>query len=159
MVYVVYSCCKLQVFDLDVACFTHMLQVYVTNVSFASKVCCIQVFHVASVSCFRGMFRESWGHGPGAGGRGAASRGSTDGACGASGHARPHPGSWVPLVRREGGGSGERSGGRWAGRDRRGAGYACVVGRGRRRRTATIQWECGTFLLDRLVPFDGILSH
>ena len=52
-----------------------MLQVYVSNVSSASDVCCIQVFHVASVSCFRGMFRESWGHGPGTGGRGVASRG------------------------------------------------------------------------------------
>jgi len=30
-------------------CFTHMLQVYVPNVSYVSDVCCIQVFHVASV--------------------------------------------------------------------------------------------------------------
>jgi hypothetical protein len=44
-------------------CFTHMLQVYVPNISSASDVCCIQVFHVVSVSCFRSMFRESWGTG------------------------------------------------------------------------------------------------
>jgi hypothetical protein len=38
-----------------------MLQVYVPNVSSTSDVCCIQLFHVASDSYFRGMFRESWG--------------------------------------------------------------------------------------------------
>ena len=46
--------------------FTHMLQVYVPNVSSASDLCSLQVFHVASVSCLRGMFRELWEHGPGA---------------------------------------------------------------------------------------------
>jgi hypothetical protein len=45
---VLYGCC---------ICFTHRLQVYVQNVSSASDVCCIQVFYVESVSCFRGMFR------------------------------------------------------------------------------------------------------
>ena len=50
-------------------CFTHMLQAYVSNVSSASDVCCIQVFHVASVSYFRGMFTESLGHGSGVVGR------------------------------------------------------------------------------------------
>ena len=40
------------------------------------------MFHVASVSCFRGMFRESWGHGLGSGGWGAASQGPADGASG-----------------------------------------------------------------------------
>jgi hypothetical protein len=60
----------------------------------------LQVFRV-----FRGMFRKSWGHGPGAGGRGAASRGPADGAHGAprvlwTGHARPHPGSQVLLAPR-----------------------------------------------------------
>jgi len=43
-------CCKR--FDLDVAyVFTHMLQVYILDVSSVSDVCCIQVFHVARVSC------------------------------------------------------------------------------------------------------------
>jgi hypothetical protein len=41
-------------------CFTHTLQVYVPNILSASDVCCIQVFHVASVLFFKGMFRESW---------------------------------------------------------------------------------------------------
>jgi hypothetical protein len=59
-------------------CFTHKLQVYVLNVSSASDVCCIQVFHIASVSCFRCMFRESWEHGSDAGGRGAVSQGPAD---------------------------------------------------------------------------------
>ena len=48
----------------DVTYVSHMLQVYVPNVSSASDLCCIQVFLVASVSCFRGMFRESWGIAP-----------------------------------------------------------------------------------------------
>ena len=79
-------------------CFTHMLQLYVLNISSASDVCCIQVFHVASVSCFRGMFRQSLGHGPGAGGWGAVSQRLVDGAHGAPGVlrtscARPHPSS------------------------------------------------------------------
>jgi hypothetical protein len=40
----------------------------------------LQIFHIlqtyvySSVSCFRCVFRESWGHGPGARGSGAASR-------------------------------------------------------------------------------------
>ena len=62
-----------------------MLQVYVPKVSSALDVCCIQVFYVASVSCFRGMFRESLGHCPNAMGRGAVSRGPADGGRGASG--------------------------------------------------------------------------
>jgi hypothetical protein len=37
----VISCCKFQVFYLDVVyVFTHMLQVYVSNVSSVSDVCC-----------------------------------------------------------------------------------------------------------------------
>jgi hypothetical protein len=32
-------------------CFTHMLQVYILDVSSVSYVCCIQVFHVAHLSC------------------------------------------------------------------------------------------------------------
>jgi hypothetical protein len=40
-------------FYLDVA-FTHMLQAYVPNVSSVSNVCCIRVFHVASVD------RQRW---------------------------------------------------------------------------------------------------
>jgi hypothetical protein len=49
----VISCYKLQVFYLDITyIFTHMLQVYVVDVSSVSDVCCIQVFHVACVSCY-----------------------------------------------------------------------------------------------------------
>jgi hypothetical protein len=56
----VFSYCKLQVFYFDVAyVFTHILQVYVLDVSSISDVCCIQVFHVARVSCCS----ESQGHG------------------------------------------------------------------------------------------------
>jgi hypothetical protein len=58
---------------------------------FASDLCCIQVFHVANISGFIGMFRESWGQDralgkgpdePGAG-RWSARRvwGPADGAC------------------------------------------------------------------------------
>jgi hypothetical protein len=47
-----FSCEKLQVFYLDVTYdFTHILQVYVLDVSSVSYVCCIQVFHVTRVSC------------------------------------------------------------------------------------------------------------
>jgi hypothetical protein len=47
-----FSCYKLQVFDLDAAYFfIHMLQVYVPNILYVSDVCCIQVFYVARVSC------------------------------------------------------------------------------------------------------------
>jgi hypothetical protein len=53
---VISGCCicfthMLQVFYLKVAYMFHtLLQQYVSNVSFVSDVCCIQVFHVASVS-------------------------------------------------------------------------------------------------------------
>jgi hypothetical protein len=80
----VFSCCKLQVFYLDVVyVFTHMLQVYFLDVSFVSDVCCIQVFYVARVPCCsesqerRGVMVARHGHqGMGrdksvAGGRGA----------------------------------------------------------------------------------------
>jgi hypothetical protein len=33
-------------------CFTHMLQVYVRDVSSVAYVCCIQVFHVAHLLCW-----------------------------------------------------------------------------------------------------------
>ena len=59
-------------------CFTHMLQVYVPNISSALGVCCIQVFHVTSVFMFpryvqrvMGAQLGRWGKGhgePGAGG-------------------------------------------------------------------------------------------
>jgi hypothetical protein len=82
-----YSYVAVSVFMLQLAsvlsgcciCFTHMLQEYVSNVSSALDLHCIQVFHDASVSCFIDMFRESCGHGLDAGGRGAASQGPTDG--------------------------------------------------------------------------------
>jgi hypothetical protein len=42
--------------------YTHVASVCVSNVSSASDVCCIQVFHVCKCFVFqRGMFRESWG--------------------------------------------------------------------------------------------------
>jgi hypothetical protein len=68
--YVVISVFMLQVVSVLSRCciyFTYMFQIYIPNVSSASDLCCIQVFHVASVSCLRGMFRESWEHGSGAG--------------------------------------------------------------------------------------------
>jgi hypothetical protein len=78
--------------------------------------------YVASVSCFRDMFRESWGHELGAGRRGAASRRPADGVRSApgvlrTGRARPHPGSCVLPARRERMGLRGRSGGRGARRD------------------------------------------
>jgi hypothetical protein len=79
--YIAVSIFMLQVFYLNVAyVFTHMLQVYVSNISFASDLYCIQMFHIASVSCFRCIFSESWGHCLSAVGRGAVSRGLADGA-------------------------------------------------------------------------------
>jgi hypothetical protein len=49
---VLFGCC---------ICFTHMLQVYVLNVSSSSDVCCIQVFHVASIFVFqRYVQRVTW---------------------------------------------------------------------------------------------------
>jgi hypothetical protein len=51
------------------------------NVSSALDLCCTQVFYVVSVSCFRGVFRESLGARPGTEGkRVAAIRGPTNGA-------------------------------------------------------------------------------
>jgi hypothetical protein len=47
--------------------FSHMLQVYVLNVSSASDLCRIQVFHVASVS---EVYSESYGAWPGHWGKG-----------------------------------------------------------------------------------------
>ena len=84
-----------------------MLQVYVSNVSPASDLCYIQVFHVASVSCFRGMFKVM-GARSGTGERGAASQGLADGAHGVprvlrTGRAHTHPSSrFLPAWREEG---------------------------------------------------------
>jgi hypothetical protein len=106
----------------------HMLHTHVASVFPNCFICfscmlhtCIQVFHVASV-CFRGMFRESWGHGPD-----TASQGPTDGVRGApgvlrTGRAHPRPGSQVPSTRRQRRGSWRRSGGHGAGRDGQGRG-------------------------------------
>jgi hypothetical protein len=60
-----FSCCKLQVFYLDVAyVFTHnMLQVYVTDVLSILDVCCIQVFHVACVLCYSKSQMPWWSDG------------------------------------------------------------------------------------------------
>jgi hypothetical protein len=77
-----------------------MFQEYVQNISSASDICCIQVFHALEV------FKQSWGHGSGARGWGVVSRVPTVGARGAprscgGGCARPHPGAWVSHARRE----------------------------------------------------------
>ena len=84
-------------------CFTHILQVYVPNISSASDVCCIQMFYIASISCFKYLFGESLGQGLGAMGRGVASQGLADGARDVpgvlrTGRAHPHSGSWVSLT-------------------------------------------------------------
>jgi hypothetical protein len=55
-------------------CFIHMLLVYVPNVLSASDVCYIKYF---MLQAFR--VSESWGHSPGAGGRGAVNRGPANG--------------------------------------------------------------------------------
>jgi hypothetical protein len=50
------SVCMLQVISVlsrYCICFTLILQVYVSNVTFALDLCCIQVFHVSSVFMFR----------------------------------------------------------------------------------------------------------
>jgi hypothetical protein len=79
-------------------CFTHMLQLYVLNVSSISVVCCIQVFHVSEV--------ESPGeHGLGTVGWGAASRRPAVGARNApriprTGRAHPRAGCRVPPAQR-----------------------------------------------------------
>jgi hypothetical protein len=70
--YVVISVFMLQVVSVlsrCCICYTHMLQMYVPNVLSSLDLCCIQVFYVANVSCFKCMFRESWGHDLGARGR------------------------------------------------------------------------------------------
>jgi hypothetical protein len=112
--------------------------VYIPNILSALNLYCIQVFHVASVSCSKGTFRESEGHGPGAGRRGAASQRPADGAHDTSkvlrtGRARPHPGSRIPLAWREEGSSEgvagtvrvHMRGATWW----TGVGYACMAGR------------------------------
>jgi hypothetical protein len=82
---VLFGCC---------ICFTHMLQLYIPNVSSVSVVCCIQEFHVSEVERPGGARprRRGWG---------AASHGSAIGARSAprilwTGRARPHAGSRIP---------------------------------------------------------------
>ena len=94
----------------------HMFYTYVSSVYSKCFICFRRMLH-SSVSSFRVVFRESWGHGPSAEGWGVASRVPADGACwgpavgvrGApgscgQGHARPHLGSWVSPTWREGSG-------------------------------------------------------
>ena len=83
--YVAISVFMLQVASVLSGCciyFIHMLQVHVPNVSFASDLCCIQVFHVASVSCFRGIWyvQRVVGARPGRWGKGHDVPGLADGA-------------------------------------------------------------------------------
>ena len=61
----VFSCCKLQVFYLDVADVSHTCCVYVPIVSSTSDVCCIQVFHVASIFMFLMYVQKVMGAWPG----------------------------------------------------------------------------------------------
>jgi hypothetical protein len=88
VVSVLFGCC---------ICFTDMLQVYILNVSSGLDLCCIQVFHVVSVSYFRGMLRESWGT--------AQALGEVSGGrhMGRTAHlgSSYHSGSRVPSARRE----------------------------------------------------------
>jgi hypothetical protein len=102
---------------------TYVASVF-SKVSSALDLCCIQVFHVTTVSCFRGMFIESWGHDPGTGGRGTVSRGPADRAHNALGVCGRGvliliraPGSRPRRERREGAGgrSGDHSQGARAG--------------------------------------------
>jgi hypothetical protein len=57
-----------------------MFHTHVASVRSKCFICFRRMLH-SSVSCCIGLFRESWGHGPSARGRGAASRGLADGAC------------------------------------------------------------------------------
>jgi hypothetical protein len=91
--YVVRVCSKyFSCFSLYVAISVLMLQVFYLYVAYVSHTCCkcmfqmfhpfqtyvaFKCFHVASILCFRGMFRDSCGHDTGAGRRGAARAVST----------------------------------------------------------------------------------
>jgi hypothetical protein len=103
--YVARVCSKyFQLFHCYVAVNIFMLQVFYLDVAYDSRICCkciFQMFHLfqtyVAFKCFGGMFRESWEHGPGTGGRDAVSRGRIDGAHAClvlrTRRARPHPGS------------------------------------------------------------------
>jgi hypothetical protein len=108
----VFSYCKLQVFYLDIAyVFIHMLQVYVPDVSSVSDVCCIQVFHVARVSC---CSKSQGGRGePVASGHGAQSAGAGGRGHDGSGVRLRRQGEQMGWVRRWAGVSGVRAGVRW----------------------------------------------
>jgi hypothetical protein len=84
--------------------------------------CFIWMLHIfkcilhPSVLCFRGSQVESWGHGPGARGWSAASRGPEVGAHSTpriprTRHSHSHAGSRVPHAQREMRGSGEGAAG------------------------------------------------
>jgi hypothetical protein len=105
-------CCNKYFHVATCKCFIWMLYIFHTHVAnvyskcfICSDICCIQVFYVVIVSYFIGMFRESWGHGPGVEGSGAMSRGPVNGARGVPrvlrmGRAGPYLGSRVPPARR-----------------------------------------------------------
>jgi hypothetical protein len=93
------SCCKLQVFYLDVAyvlhtCFKRMFQLFIYFK---------RMLH-SNVSCFRGVFRVM-GHDLGIGGSGTTSQVSAVGACGTTGSCRPGVliliSARVPAARKE----------------------------------------------------------
>ena len=114
---------------------THVASVC-SNVLFDLDFCCIQMFHVVSVSCFRGMFRESWATAQalGEGARRAGSRRMGRASClGSYGRSMlvliPAPGS-RPCGER-GGGQGKEQ------RVRDGTGYVCGAGQGGRGQTRT----------------------
>jgi hypothetical protein len=94
-----FSCCKLQVFYLDVAyvsytCCKYMFQIFhLLQTYVAFKYFMLQVFYVSEVCS-----ESHWGHGLGAVVRGAVCQGPAGGARGAprvlrTGRARPRPGS------------------------------------------------------------------
>jgi hypothetical protein len=141
----------LQVFYLDVVYVLHTCCKWMSQLFYLLRRMLLSSVSCCKCLCFRGMFKESWGHSPGAGERGTASRRPADGPRGApevlqTGCARPHPASRVPPARRE------RLGGR-SSMHRRGA------GRDRQESTTAIQWECCMFLLGCSVLSDGILFH
>ena len=130
-----FSCCKLQMFYLNVVYILHTCCKYMSQLFHLLRCMLLSSLSCCKCLCFRGMFRESWGHGldAGEGARRAkgrrmartASRGPADGARGMprvrrTGRARSHPGSRVPPEWRERRGLGGSCDERRAGRDGRG---------------------------------------
>jgi hypothetical protein len=152
--------------------YTHVVNVCSKMFHLLQRYVAFNYFHITSVSCFRGLFRESLEHSPGVVERGAASRGLADRARGApgflrTGRARAHPGSRIPLARRE------RERRRVRGKERRTwgearrgvrgrdthAGCDVVDGKGLQRYGDSAIHFLWSILLGHSVPFNKILSH